>query len=267
VTDIAITGIPRSGTSLLAALVDGLEDAVCLSEPPWQIPWFQGACETPVEAVDRVVADFAATRRRLLAGEPVRDRRAGDGTPVTNYFRAGEVAYRIEQFTRASLTSDFLLAIKHNAQYTSVLPDLVRAPRLQLIAVVRHPVPTILSWRSLRIPISEARLPASDRFWPEIAAAARASADVLEAQVRIFELFCARYEQLRDSLTLVRYEDLVREPEAVSRLAGRAVERPVEIRTPVHDRSGRRDEIVRIQRLVEKHAPATTALYPDLERW
>lgn len=264
--DLAITGIPRSGTSLLAALVDGLDDAVCLSEPPWQIPWFQGACRTPAEAVDRVVADFAATRGRLLAGEPVRDRRAAGGRAVTNYFDRGQVAYRIEPFTRASITSDFLLAIKHNAQYTTVLHELVARPELDVIAMVRHPVPTLLSWRALTIPISNARLPATDLFWPEVAQAARKSEDLLEAQVRIYELFCARYLELGDSVRLVRYEELVRDPRTVNHLTGhRPFVQPVEIRP--HERGGAAEVTERIQRLVERLAPATLELYPALDRW
>lgn len=36
IRNLIVTGIPRSGTTFTAAFVDGLDDAVCLSEPDWQ---------------------------------------------------------------------------------------------------------------------------------------------------------------------------------------------------------------------------------------
>src|SRR5262245_56837618 len=78
--DLIITGVPRSGTSLAAAIIDQLPDAFCLSEPENQIALMETAA-TAEEFVTRLGEDFAAIRRTLLAGGSVLDRRGDGGQP------------------------------------------------------------------------------------------------------------------------------------------------------------------------------------------
>ena len=83
--NLIITGIPRSGTTLAAAIVDQSPDALCLSEPDHHVDLMNGAA-TAAEFVRQLCLDFGAIRRTILAGGSVLDRRCPDGTPVTNYF-------------------------------------------------------------------------------------------------------------------------------------------------------------------------------------
>ena len=62
--DLIVTGIPRAGTTLLAACVDSLEDAVCLSEPEWQALWSQETKER-LEYIARLSEDFDRVRHIL----------------------------------------------------------------------------------------------------------------------------------------------------------------------------------------------------------
>ena len=60
-----------------------------------------------------------------------------------------------------------LIAIKHNVPFLSVLPELVSSG-VPIIGIVRHPIPTILSWHETNLPVSHGFMPSAEAFWPEI---------------------------------------------------------------------------------------------------
>jgi hypothetical protein len=264
--DLIVTGIPRSGTTLTAALIDGLDDAVCLSEPAWQDAWPR-EMPTADEYVQRLVDDFARVRSDLLAGGKVVDRRRDDGAPVSDYFRPPDPdhgrPYAFVEFSRPGLSENFLLGMKQNAHYSCVLPQLAAQPAFAVIAIVRHPLDVIRSWQRVDIPIREGRLPAAERFWPEIAEIARTTDDILLRQVLVYERFCERFIELRGTITLMRYEDIVRDPLIVARTFGKEFARkaPMEIQPRPRPPS---DDDRSILRYLKTHGPAARALYPDI---
>lgn len=265
--NLIVTGIPRSGTTLAAALIDSLEDAVCLSEPDWQSLWSQEMTDR-TEYVERIVKDFDRVRTALLAGESVSDRRNADGSPITNYFRRADrdrsQQFEILDVRCKGLSPGFLLGMKHNAHYTCVLPDLVTLPDLAILAIIRHPIPTILSWRSLDLPVSRGRLPAADRFWPEIPALWQTTNDLLEVQVRIYGLFCTRYKELSTRLTIIKYEDLVQDPGLLERCLDRKCVRQIPIETKKSSSLADRERISVIKQYLRRFCPIAYELYPDL---
>ena len=264
--DLIVTGIPRSGTTLTAALIDGLDDTVCLSEPAWQDAWPREAA-TADDYVQRLVDDFARVRRDLLAGGKVVDRRRADGAPVSDYFgqsdSGAKVTYELVDFSRSGLSENFLLGMKQNAHYSCVLPQLVRRPAFAVIAVVRHPLDVIRSWQRVDIPIREGRLPAAEKLWPEIAEISRATDDILLRQVLVYERFCERFLELRGTLTLLRYEDIVSDPAMIARALGKDLARtpPMEIRN--RPRSPSNDDAA-IRRYLKTNCPNARELYPDI---
>lgn len=219
--DVILTGIPRSGTTLAAALIDGLPDSVCLNEPGWQVARPRG---TPGEFARFVAGDFTRLRQALLAGKPVPDRRGESGEAVTNYYRAQngrqENTFRIAPFSRPDLSPDFTLAVKHNGPYLAILPELAELRRFTIIAIVRHPVEVIHSWRSLDLPISRGEMPGAAPYWPELAAIIAGPMELLEKQVRLYDLMCRRIDAMRDRIHIIPYEKLVKEPALLSRAAG-----------------------------------------------
>jgi hypothetical protein len=224
VPDLILTGVPRSGTTLAAALVDGARDAFCLSEPDSHVELMQAARDAD-DFVSRIERAFDATREALHAGRSVVDKRAPDGTPITDYFpRLGDgsrpPAFVVREVMRTGLSPRFTLAVKHNALYASVLPQLVRSRRFRIVAIVRDPVAVLRSWRSLDLPISRGRLPAGERFWPELADLGRSDAPLLDRQIRIYELLCRRFAQLKDDIAVIRYEDIVASPQALLDVCG-----------------------------------------------
>ena len=260
--DLIVTGIPRSGTTLTAALIDGLDDTVCLSEPAWQDRWPRETA-SPDAYVQQLVDDFARVRRDLLAGDGVVDRRRPDGTAVSDYFRDGDRPYELVEFRRSGLSENFLLGMKHNAHYSCVLPRIVAQPVFSVIAIVRHPLDVIRSWQSVDIPVRQGRLPAAENFWPDIADIARQTDDILLRQVLIYERFCERFMALRGKLALLRYEDIVRDPDVVAHAFGKNFARRVAIE--IRERSfPNSDDVAAIRRYLRTHCPNARQLYPDI---
>jgi hypothetical protein len=206
-----ITGIPRSGTSLAAALVDSCRNAICLSEPVHHVALMQGAANAG-DFVAALSRDFEIMRRRLRDGGTILDRRAPDGGSTTDYFaargneRRTDVS-RLMERRKVGLGPDFLLAVKHNALFAAALHELAGSGQFALIAIIRDPAHTIASWRSLRLPVSSGRLPAAEKFWPEMAKICTADTDLLDKQIFIYDCFCRRYHALAPLLRVVRYEE------------------------------------------------------------
>jgi hypothetical protein len=265
--DWLITGIPRSGTTLVAALVDGLRDAICVSEPPRYYEWAARSASVG-DFVQSTLDDLADLRRSLKSGRTVADRRNPDGSLPTDYFgpdAAGAIVRRtlpVAPVARRGLSPDFCLAVKHNEPFTSALPALV-ATGLRVIAVVRHPIPTLLSWQRVPIPLRAGRLSDGYHFWPEASEIVSAAADVLETQARIYDLYCERYLALRDQLTIVKYEQLVADPLLVGRLLGREPLFWPEVADRAHPR--RPDQVAAIRETLHRFARATLELYPELD--
>jgi hypothetical protein len=238
-----ITGIPRSGTTLLAALIDSMEDSVCLNEPLWQ----QDLAKTSSNAdefVHKLVSDCSQLRAKLHGGESLPDLRRSDGLPVTNYLNdRGEVIVRPALFSRSGLSADFTLAVKHNGLYLGALPQLIASGKFKIIALIRHPLEVLASWRASSLPVSRGELPAATYFWPEMAALMRKPMDmpaqgaarsggvwgegpqhknhILDKQLHLLELLYRRIHEHEKHITLLRYEELVAHPSQLEKLFGR----------------------------------------------
>ncbi len=223
--DLIITGIPRSGTTLAAAIVDQASDAFCLSEPDSHVQLMQTAQDVD-DFIARLQWEFDATRQALLAGKGVPDRRASDGAPLTNYFAdtapggRRETIFTIRDVSRLGLSADFVLGAKHNALYAAVLPHIVLTGRFRVVALVRDPVAVLRSWQSLDLPISQGRLPAAERFWPEMATLTHSNMELHEKQIRIYDLLCRRFADLSHQIKIIHYEALVAHPAQLLTAAG-----------------------------------------------
>ena len=55
--NLIMTGVPRAGTTLATAIVDGHADCVALNEPKWQGLWSR-EMDDPAGYAERIFADF-----------------------------------------------------------------------------------------------------------------------------------------------------------------------------------------------------------------
>lgn len=217
--DIIITGLPRAGTTLLAAMVDEMPDSVCLNEPLWQYEWAKKHAHLgPESFAGWLKEDMAGQRKMLLAGEPIMDRRRKDGKAVTNYFREDheqkEAINRVGMvpFTRDDLSVNFTLAAKHNILYLSALEEIAKQKAFKIIAIIRHPLGVISSWQTTPIPISRGELPAAMIYWQQMRKLVATPMELLEKQVRMYDLMCAKLYALREQISIIKYEDLIEKP-------------------------------------------------------
>ncbi len=218
--NLLLTGIPRSGTTLLTALVDSMPQAVALNEPKWQYNWAnRNQSTSKARDFSRwLVGDFADIRRKLLTGTPIPERRSPEGEAVTNYYRMNSDEPRLGKnfdlvpFTRPGLEKDFLLAVKHNGLYLGALPQLVDIGAFRIIAIIRNPVGVIASWNNVPIPLKTGQMPGAMLYWRQMAEVTSAKMNMLEKQVRMYDLVCKRLHALRQHIHILRYEDLTDNP-------------------------------------------------------
>lgn len=265
-SNLIVTGIPRSGTTLTAAIIDGMEDAVCINEPQWQSAWSRQGHDRATY-VKRIRDDFGHTRATLLAGGSILTRVSPEGTDVTNFFDQSAPVRKRRPLTfapmsRPGLQTNFLLAMKHNAHYACVLEELASLPDFAVLAVIRNPVDTLLSWRSLNIPVSSGSMPAAEPFWPEITEARGDTQDVLLVQARIVELFFRRFHALREKIAILRLEDLIDNPQSLNHLLDRRQRKHVPITPSRLATSAPAAETDRLRNYVAAHCPTAMNYYP-----
>lgn len=208
---IALTGVPRSGTTLCCRLLGQAPDAVALFEPmPVQ--------ELPVSdrgaALDQVEAFFARCRRSLMEERRAPSQQIAGAVP-DNPFGARRDAQGAR--TRESqlgeihvdkpLGEGFTLVVKHNAAFAALLPGL--AVRMPTVAVVRNPLATLASWNSVSLPVSRGRLPAGERLDPVLAGRLASLEDTTERQLAILDWFFDRFSTHLPPERVVRYEQVV----------------------------------------------------------
>ena len=263
--DVILTGIPRGGTTLSAALLDNLKNAVCLSEPRWQSPWFTNFKDVN-KVTEFVMNDYKNIRQKIMDNKPIKDIRNKDGTPLTNYYSEGRKGRRFNvrklgAFTFEIENENFLLAMKHNEHYTGILPQLFETGVFSIIAIVRHPVPTILSWKSLNIYVSNGRMPYAEPFWKELRDITLSKDNSLLTLVKIYDLFCERYLSFRNEIHLLKYEEIIKNPQVFEELTGLTYKNKVKLSSRNQSKNYNFAIADEIKNLITIHAPNALKLY------
>lgn len=210
----ALTGLPRSGTTYLAAVLHHPPAVVALSEARglWRSLYRE-------EGPDADVLDvFERHRARIAAGEPVA---TIDGTPG---FR-GET--RVDTWTQKKadrpidVAPDFVLGMKNPEVFLEWLP---RFEELETpcVVTVRHPVSVINSWvRRVRRRV-EAGRSLEGTFANGSSVAFRSSAiDIVDRRIELVNHMAGRIAAAQDSnqVLVVRHEDWYRDPGQLKRVA------------------------------------------------
>jgi hypothetical protein len=256
-----ITGIPRSGTTLLGALVDSMDNSVCLNEPLWQVDLARASGNADA-FVHGLTKDFERLRAKLQNGEAVPDLRGAGGAPVTNYLNErGEMVVHPNLFSRSGLSADFTLAIKHNGLYLGALPALLDHG-FRVVALIRDPLEVLASWRASTLPVSRGELPAARYFWPEMAALHRKPMALLDKQLCLLELLYRRIYEHEERLTLLRYEDLVMDASLLQRVFGKSP-KPADFKVKKKAMQPLDIPLETLQKKIKDIAPSARYYYPE----
>lgn len=259
--NLILTGLPRSGTTLACRLLGECDDTVALAEP-MDVTRIPGQRE---QAVDHVLAWFDETRRSITA-TGVAPSKVGAGGLIDNPFSSGDGprTLLVREGTlnvNPTLSRAFTLVVKHNAAFTALLPTLAR--RIETVAIVRHPLPTLASWSSLSLPVSLGRLPAGEHLDASLAQILEREPDRLERQLLILSWFFERYAAL-PAAAVIRYEDVIDSQGKALAIAARLA--PPEARTALQDRNASpqctRSLLPRLAEALVTHRGAWTSWYP-----
>ena len=262
--NVILLGAPRSGTSLLTSLLHNPPDCICLSEP-LQIDVLTEQSGTPAEFVDGLAAFIARTREDILRGAPIENRiDPNTGTLAENYAVRHEHSadgwvvgsgfqWQMQSFPIPA--SRFQLLIKRNAPLVAVIDRLVEREDLTVLGMLRDPVSTILSWRSLDLPISRGHLHSAERISSELRALVQ-EPDLLLRQVKILNWIFGRVVTYLPPHAIVCYEDLMNDPgHAVAAtgltMPGHVSQLESRNSSTYYDHS----ESERIWEMIERHAP------------
>lgn len=246
--DVAIAGIPRSGSTLACHLLNRFPDAVALHEP-FSLSGFRRWPLLRVgsgRALRGVEEFFAASRISLrergevvskhadgeIPDNPIGDdgrgsaslrtllRRAARRLEGRRSLRRGRVMRGIVRVEKP-LSEDFLLCVKHPSIFTGLLPRLV--DHFPCFATVRNPVAVLGSWNSIEFPVSDGRSRAAERLDPRLRRALGRCANRHERQLRLLEWYFERIARWLPPERVLRYEDVVATGGGVlARIAGPA---------------------------------------------
>jgi hypothetical protein len=212
-SNIILTGLPRSGTTLTCHLLNKLPDTVALHEPMTvsEFPKLRDSSAICGE-IDRF---FEATRKSLLKNRTALSKHAQGKVPDNpfpdKYSRSGLRLGRAAAVSKITidkdLSEDFLLIIKHPAAFTALLPVLVE--RFRCFAVIRNPVSVLSSWNSIAVPVENGHAPAAENLDPGLKSSLSLLDDKFDRQLFLLSWFFDRYRTFLPEDRIIRYENTI----------------------------------------------------------
>jgi hypothetical protein len=183
-----VTGIPRSGTSLLSVLLNNFHNAVCINEMFYDI--------------NSLPRDFAEIRRRLMAGEPIPNRYNSSGQLTTDTMSGNiKIDNRVIQIAGENV----VIGSKVNIPYLNHIQEILDYG-YKIIALVRDPVYAIGSWNSQKASIiPEAHVTDADMH-PRWKGFKFKSNDKIERQAQLWNFYANLIWNLRNKIKIYTYE-------------------------------------------------------------
>jgi hypothetical protein len=211
--DVVLTGLPRSGSTLVCALLNLVPGVVALHEPMPLPDWASRMTrETVIREIDRF---FAEARNSLLHTGTAPSRQVDARVPSNPFAdekdasglrHARGVLGLLALAPGTVLALDFTLVVKHTAGFAALLEQLNEDH--PCFAVIREPIATMASWATINAPIRTGRTPAAERLDPRLSAALDKIEGVLDRQIHILEWYLERFRSLPAD-RVIRYEAVV----------------------------------------------------------
>ncbi len=204
-----ITGIPRSGTSLLTKLLSIQQQTICFSEPEWlkTIRFTGQSCREFSSSLNgklnEIYSDISIGKEIELTVK------RGTQELPDNYFNRNQSGYDNVKETKRQkfkFSKELRICVKSNTLFTACLQALKKCDEFNLVAVVRDPVSVLMSWRSLDIPVSRGQVKIAELYSQEIRDLANEQ-DLLVKQIKIMDWFFKQYQ--KHQVKVVKYEDII----------------------------------------------------------
>lgn len=202
--DIILTGLPRSGTTLACKLLSDCGNTIGLNEPMDRM-YFP---DVPT-AVKSVSDCFVSFRKSLLKNGTAPARSSGGQISDNNFATEGDrkrVVERTDVRFDKALDKDFVLIMKHCAEFSLILPEL--SGSYNCYAMMRNPLALLGSWNSVGIPVSRGKVAKSGKLAPEFHRALESKETLIDKQLHILHWYFGQYTRLPGD-RIIRYEALM----------------------------------------------------------
>lgn len=208
---VLLAGIPRSGTTLNCYLLNKLPDLVALNEP-MNVLELQGKSR---EQLFQIIDAFTAQNRDsiLTRGTAVSinmDGKIPDNPCSSAKTETGLRSSRLslgEIKIGKKLSDHFTLVLKHNAAFTALLNQLKF--RYSCFGVVRNPLPVLVSWNSVDMPVFYGHSPVAELLDPGLKNTLNQIPDKIDRQLYLYNWFFLKITGTLPPERIIRYERLI----------------------------------------------------------
>lgn len=209
--DILVTGMPRSGTTLLTSLLNAQPNTIALAEP---IPLdSQGG---RLRAVEEIGSFMRSVRKSALSHGRVPTKHV-NGRITDNFAEPPNADGRLRQVLAQTgelhfekpLSDEFTLVVKHPAEFTALADLLVH--QFKLYALVRDPIAVLAAWQTVNMPVNRGHMPMMECFAPGLGHRLEGITHTLGRQVALIEFQLSTYSKLPPA-QILRYEDMIADP-------------------------------------------------------
>ena len=229
--NILLTGLPRSGSTMLCHLLNKVPNTIALNEPIPFSSWANQPFPFPSVMENKIKQFFLDNRMHLLQSGTAGSRQVNGKVPSNNMeekssfsfshlnpkywltkgenrnkLRKSEASRGIVKFDK-ELTEDFILCVKHNSSFTALISNLSNL--YPCFATIRNPLAVLASWNSIRFPPQRGHIPGGERLDPGLASALASLKDKIDRQLHILNWFFDKYNRYLKQNQIIRYEDVI----------------------------------------------------------
>lgn len=214
--NIALTGMPRSGTTLVCNLLNQVDNVIALHEPIIAYHFLKGLNRN--ESIEKVIQFFNSSRASLLDSRmAVTKHRNGiipDNSITDEYLNTDfKSNSRIDKMEHGEihfdkqLSESFDLFIKDPTLFTVLLPELINS--IPTYAIIRNPLSVFLSWNSVPFKISNGRIPPAEMFDKNLSDKLNNESNLLDRQGIILQWYFNNYLEHLNENSIIKYEEII----------------------------------------------------------
>ena len=212
--NILLTGIQRSGTTLVCHLLNKVQNTIALHEP---LPVVKMARKMAVVDFLAEVDGFFRQSRQTLLSKGVAQSRGVQGRVPDNPFSesySNETGLRrcmagdTEDIVfHKDIRADMFLIVKHTAAFTALIGSLVKS--FSVYAIIRNPLSVLLSWQTCDMQVNRGRMPAAEMLSEKFRDMILSEGDRLTRQIKIIHWFFQSYQEYLPQDQILRYEQII----------------------------------------------------------
>ncbi len=210
-SDIILTGVPRSGTTLTCHLLNKLPEVVALHEPMHPPNYFGISSDEIVAEIKKFFNDQRATV--LNNGTAISKSASGvvPDNPVGSIDEQTGKRKKIINGRKIVVTKplgiDFKLVIKHPSMFTAIM-EIVKY-HFPCFAIIRNPLSVLLSWNSVTFSQSLGHAPAAEGFDANLSNSLKKEKNLYLRQLILLDWYFSKYKHNLTNQQILKYEDIV----------------------------------------------------------